>query len=387
MRTLSTTSPTALLQSLIQIPSINPEGISTEELQTGKYGELELAQAVGAFLTDCGFAVTLEEVRPGRPNVIARAPGPADRPRIALAPHLDTVGVSTMTIPPFDAAIHDGKVWGRGASDTKGTMAAMLWGLRENAATLAEAPVAIDFIAFMGEETAQLGAKHFAQHHGQHYAFAIAGEPTSLQIVNCTKGCLWATLSASGVAVHASQPHRGDNAILKLVSAFQAITTTLDQHFSATDHPILGQTTWNLGTITGGMSPNIVADYAELQIDIRTIPALWQQGGAHPLIADLCAQHGLTATIRDENPPMEVSPQNPWIRTIQSVHPDSHCVGAPWFSDAAHLNAGGIPSICLGPGDIAQAHTKDEFISIADLDAGAQYFTDLIASGLSLIHI
>src|SRR5690606_19499642 len=104
-------------------------------------------------------------------------------PRVLLGPHLDTVGVGSMTIDPFGAEIRDGKLWGRGASDTKGPMAAMLWGLKENAGILADLPVAADFVAFMGEESGQWGSKDFAKHHGHDYAFAIVGEPTSLDIV------------------------------------------------------------------------------------------------------------------------------------------------------------------------------------------------------------
>ena len=367
-----------LLQSLVRIPSVNPERASEEALATGYFGELEIAKALKPFLEEIGMDVTLEEVAENRPNLIALAPGSNDRPRILLGPHLDTVGVETMTIPPFGAEISDGKLWGRGASDTKGPMASMLWGLKQNAHLLADAPVAIDFVGFMGEETQQLGAKHFAKEHGSNYQFAIAGEPTSLQIVHCTKGSLWAKLSAKGVAVHASQPERGDNAVLKLFSSFEKIRETLDKKFASTSHPILGQTTWNLGIFNGGTRPNVVPDHAELSLDIRTTPALREEGGAAQLLTELADEHELTLSYSEENPPMEVSPENTWIQAIQKAHPTSACVGAPWFSDAAHLNAGGIPAICLGPGSIAQAHTEDEFISIEDLLAGGEYFAKLI---------
>jgi len=256
----------------------------------------------------------------------------------------------------------------------------MLWGLKQNAHLLAESPVAIDFIGFMGEETQQLGAKHFSKYHGSDYQFAIAGEPTSLQIVHCTKGSLWAKLSAKGVAVHASQPERGDNAVLKLFSAFEKIRKVLDEKFASSSHPILGKTTWNLGIFNGGTRPNVVPDYAELSLDIRTIPALWEEGGAGQLLQSLANDHNLTLSYREENPPMEVPSNTEWIQAIQKAVPTTTCVGAPWFSDAAHLNAGGIPSICLGPGNIAQAHTENEFISLDDLNAGGKFFTQLVKS-------
>ena len=373
-------SCTELLQALVQIPSINPEGASPEALETGHYGELALAQYLAPLLSEAGFEVTLEEVEPKRPNLIARAPGSNDRPRILFGPHLDTVGIENMTIPPFGAEIRDGKLWGRGASDTKGTMASMIWGLIQNADKLAQAPVALDFVAFMGEETRQLGAKHFAKHHGEEYEFAIAGEPTKLQIVHCTKGCIWGTFSSAGVAVHASQPTLGENAIHKLLKALPAIEAGLEQKFETQEHTVLGRSTWNLGLIEGGVRPNVVPDQASFTVDIRTIPALWAEGGAAPLLQRLANAQNLKFSYYEESPPMDVSAEHPWILAIQEAHPQSACVGAPWFSDAAHLNAGGIPAICLGPGDIAQAHTEDEYITLEDLEGGATYFTTLISA-------
>lgn len=379
MNITNPSSPVELLQALISIPSVNPEGVSKADLDTGHFGEQRIAEALIPLLENAGFSVILEEVEPGRPNLIARAPGSNDRPRIFFGPHLDTVSVKTMVIPPFSGELKDGKIWGRGSTDTKGSMASMIWALIKNADLLADAPVAIDFIAFMGEETQQLGSKHFAKHHADEYEFGIAGEPTSLQIVNCTKGCLWATLSAKGKAVHASKPHLGENAILKLFNSFSALTNALDVQFSKLSHPVLGKTTWNLGLFNGGTSPNIVADEASLTLDIRTIPALWEQGGAEELIERLSKDLEVTFLCHEENPPMEVSPENKWIKAIQKAQPTAKCVGAPWFSDAAHLNAGGIPSICLGPGVIDQAHTEDEYITVADYEAGVEFFTELVS--------
>ena len=171
-------SPVELLQHLIRISSVNPDDKSGF---TGG-GELALAQSLAQWLEGPNCEVFLDEVKPGRPNLIARFAPMDGRPRILLGPHLDTVGVANMTIDPFSAEIRDGKIWGRGASDTKGPMAAMLWALRENAHLLRDMPVAVDFVAFMAEESGQWGSKHFAEHHGHHYTFAVIGEPTSLDV-------------------------------------------------------------------------------------------------------------------------------------------------------------------------------------------------------------
>lgn len=362
-----------LLQALVQIPSVNPDG----DPGVSPDGEKKVALFVAKFLRGLGFETTLEEVQGGRPNLIGRAPGPADRPRILLAPHLDTVGVSGMTIDPFAAAISDGKIHGRGTTDTKGSMAAMLWGLRENADQLATLPVAVDFVGFMGEETKQPGSRHFASRHAANYQFAIAGEPTSLQAVYCTKGCLWATLQADGKSTHASQPHLGDNAILKLMAGLTSLQGDFQDYLAQSHHPLLGPATMNLGRISGGSRPNIVPDRAFAELDLRSVPALVRDRPALDILREFAGD--LTVTEIMESPPMEMPEDHPWLTRLQEMMPGLALAGAPWFSDASHLSAAGLPSICLGPGSIEQAHTADEFIRIEDLEAGARWFAHLIS--------
>ncbi len=369
---------TSLLQELIRIPSVNPDNAPG----TDKTGEAALAHHVYAYLEQMGYTATLVEIQPGRPNLIARAPGAENRPRILLGPHLDTVGVSGMTIDPFSGDIHEGKIYGRGASDTKGPMAAMLQALKNCRSLLESHPIAIDFVGFMGEESNQWGSKHFARNHANKYEFALVGEPTSLNIVHTTKGSLWTTLQTSGKAAHSSQPELGENAILKLTSSLDRMNRKLTARLASYTHPVLGHSTLNIGVIHGGSRPNIVPDSASAEIDIRLTPSLHEAGGALNLLENFISENNLPLTIVNpqENPPMEVATDHPWIKKMISANPQSSPVGAPWFSDAAHLNDAGIASVCIGPGSIDQAHTKDEFIQITDLEAGVQYFERLIKS-------
>ena len=370
--------PVELLQQLVRIPSVNPDNPAG----TGRTGEAELAGFLKGWLEDLGATVTLEEIKPERPNLIARFAPRDERPRILLGPHLDTVGVGSMTIDPFGGEIRDGKLWGRGASDTKGPMAAMLWGLKENAKILPSLPVAVDFVAFMGEESSQWGSKDFAKHHGHDYAFAIVGEPTSLEIVHTTKGSLWATLRATGKAAHSSQPERGENAAMKLARALDVLERALSAELATYTHPVLGRSTLNVGVLRSGSRPNIVPDLADAEIDIRITPALRDAGGALDLLERTIQRLDLPLEIvrPHENPPMEIPATHPYIHRIQEVRAASKPVGAPWFSDAAHLSAAGVPSVCMGPGSIDQAHTCDEFIEIAALEEGAAFFTDFVRS-------
>ena len=367
-----------LLQQLVRIPSVNPDNPPG----TDRIGEAALGEYLKVWLEDLGAHAVLEEIKPGRPNLIARFAPRDGRPRILLGPHLDTVGVGSMTIDPFGAELRDGKLWGRGASDTKGPMAAMLWGLKENAAILKDLSIAVDFVAFMGEESGQWGSKDFAKHHGHDYAFAIVGEPTSLNIVHTTKGSLWTTLRATGKAAHSSQPERGDNAAMKLARALDVLERELSAELATYTHPVLGRSTINVGVLRGGSRPNIVPDLAEAEIDIRITPALRDAGGALALLKHTISRLDLPLEIvrPHENPPMEIPPTHPYIHRIEKVRAASKPVGAPWFSDAAHLSSAGVPSVCMGPGSIDQAHTCDEFIEIADLEEGAAFFADFVRS-------
>lgn len=367
-----------LLQKLIRIPSVNPDN----NPGTDKVGENQIAEYLAELLSSHGFDVTLEEVLSSRPNLIARCPGSADRPRIFLGPHTDTVGVSGMVFDPFCGDIKDGCILGRGSSDTKGPMAAMLTALIENKDLLARLPIAIDFVAFMAEESSQHGSRHFAKWHAEEYIFGIAGEPTSLDIVYTTKGTMWMTLAAKGVASHASQPERGSNAIMTLARSLDHMNRKLTNRLATFGHSVLGHSTFNVGTIKGGTRPNIIPDYAEAEIDIRFTPALHAKGGAQNLVADFIKEQQLPLEMisSHENPPMETPTNGPIVQQLLKANPSTQLVGAPWFSDAAHLSNAGIPSICLGPGSINQAHTKDEFIKISDLEDGHTYFSNCIKS-------
>jgi acetylornithine deacetylase/succinyl-diaminopimelate desuccinylase-like protein len=370
------TNAIELLQQLIRIPSVNPD----DQSDSASRGEGEIAAFLKVWLEEIGAEVVLEEIKPERPNLIARFAPRDGRPRILFGPHLDTVGVANMRIDPFGAELRDAKIWGRGACDTKGSMTAMLWALREHAADLSTMPVAVDFVAFMGEESGQWGSKDFVKRHGRDYAFAVVGEPTSLDVVYTTKGSLWATLQATGRAAHSSMPEAGSNAVLKLARVLPELERRLREELATYTHDVLGHSTINIGTFHGGTRPNIVPDRAEAQLDIRVTPSLADQGGALPLLTRALAELSpeIQVTYSHENPPMETDSGLSFVQLLLDARYSAKTVGAPWFSDAAHLSHGGIPSVCMGPGSIHQAHTADEFLVVDELLAGVAHFSRFI---------
>lgn len=372
-------SPVALLQELVRIPSVNPSG----DPGTTQVGEQACAEYVGALLRELGATVTFTEVEPGRPNVLGVFPSahPSVKPnprRLLLAPHLDTVSISGMTIDPFGGELRDGRIYGRGASDTKGTMAAMLWALRELRDELSQLPCEITFAGLMSEESGQFGSKACAEAlsaadpDAPANIFVVVGEPTGLDIVHTHKGSIWATLRAEGKAVHSSQPDRGDNAITKMLPALRYFHEAgAARHLQAED-AVLGRSTVSIGTIRGGTKINIVPDLCEAEVDLRLVPGVHVAATKTALERDLATvAPGVRVTFTSAEP-LRTDPTHPFIRRLENL--GAKCIGAPWFCDAAIFASHGIPAVAIGPGSIAQAHTKDEWLAVDDLLAGAEFY-------------
>lgn len=372
-----------LCGSLVAIPSVNPDG--DPHADPSICGEKACAEAVGAFLATCGALVTFEEPSPGRPNVIGRFPhsrGKEGLPRVLFAPHTDTVSITGMTIPPFSGEIRDGRVWGRGASDTKGTMAAMLWAFREMGERIGELNVEVGFVGLVGEESGQLGARHFASHHGDEYDFALVGEPTGLDVVYTHKGCHWYTLETKGVAAHGATPERGENAITALLKVLTALDVEFRAELAEYRDAILGPATVNIGLIEGGSRPNIVPDRCWAVVDFRETPALEQAGGINKIFHAFLKRHGFASTVSvsliQGCGPLFTDPGHAMMNRLTSL--GSTLAGAPWLCDGAWLAKGGIPSVAVGPGSIAQAHTVDEWVRVEDLEKGAAYYRSFLES-------
>ncbi len=358
-----------LLRALVRVPSVNPTG----DPGTTETGEGRVAALVAGWLEGFGAEATLPEVLPGRPNVLGRFP--ADRPgkpKLLLCPHLDTVSVRGMTVEPFAAELRDGRVYGRGATDTKGTMAAMLWALWLLRAELPRLQHEIWFAGLMGEEAGNEGAATLAADHAD-ADFALVGEPTGCDLVYKTKGVSWLRLHARGRAAHNATPERGENAVYKMADALRYVRDELPGELAAFADPVLGAPTASVGTITGGSKVNIVPEMCTADLDARLVPAQDRAGFADWL-AERLRRAGLDVEVEmlRGNPALDTDPGHPCVRALQAA--GGRLVGAPWFCDGSLLQAGGIPAVAAGPGDIAQAHTADEWLAVEDLRAGVEFY-------------
>lgn len=362
-----------LLAELIALPSVNPAfappGADLVSPGARLYGEKNVADFLAAQAAQAGLDVEFQEVFPRRSNLIARLlPKNRVRQTILLAPHLDTVNAPDDLFVPRR---RQGRLYGRGACDTKGSVATMLTVLTELAADPARpSSTQIVFLGLIDEEQAQAGSRAFAA-RGFRADLAIVGEPTRLQVVTAHKGSLWLQLETRGKAAHGATPQLGKNAVHEMARIVDLLETTYAIQLRRQNHPLLGSPSVNVGKISGGSQPNIVPAACAIAVDRRTLPGE-TDAAVFREISGLLRAHKLHAKISNtKNVPslgLETDFHLPLVRQLFSVLRQTRPVGVNYFCDAAVLSAGGIPSVAFGPGDIAQAHTSDEWIALSQLE-------------------
>jgi acetylornithine deacetylase len=379
-----------LLAELIALPSVNPafapqSGAAAR--QARHYGEKNVADFLASVAARAGFEVEFQKVLPGRANVIVRLLPPGKiRQTILLAPHLDTVNAEDSQFIPRRK---NGRLYGRGACDTKGSVAAMLTALCELANTKSRPQeTGIVFAGLVDEENAQAGSRALVGQASRRSltfwengdrrdacptALAIVGEPTRLQAVTAHKGSIWLELKTRGKAAHGATPQLGQNAVHKMARIVDALEVDYAARLRKRWHPLLNTATVNVGTICGGTQPNIVPDRCVITIDRRTLPGETETSVRREIAVLLRAKR-LSAKISSTKLapclPLETNPKLPLVRRFLQSVGQARPAGVDFFCDAAVLSRGGIPSVVFGPGDIAQAHTADECISLDSLERG-----------------
>jgi acetylornithine deacetylase len=367
-----------LLRDLIALPSVNP---AFAPAQDPRVGEQRVADFLAATAAQAGLDVEFQAVSPGRSNLLARlSPRGKVRQRILLAPHLDTVNA---TDEQFTPGKRNGRLFGRGACDTKGSAATMLMALCEMAhARQRLADTEIIFAGLVDEEHGQAGSRALVA-SGLRADLAIVGEPTRLQVVTAHKGTLWMKLETRGKSAHGSWPELGRNAVHAMARIVDLLQTAYAAQLRRRRHWLLGCGTVSVGAICGGSQANIVPDRCTILIDRRTLPGETEAGVRRELSRVLRRKHLKAAFVHDKLPaclPLETDPKLPLVaRFLQSIG-QRKPVGVRYFCDASVLARGGIPSVVFGPGDIAQAHTADEWISLDSLERGKRMLARFLQS-------
>ena len=368
-----------LLADLVRLPSVNPMGRT--DLSPDILDESRVTAYLEGRLRDLGAAPRRQAVRPGRDNLVAVYDPPTPPTRtIVFEAHQDTVPVDAMTVDPFGAVIDGGKLYGRGACDVKAGGAVMLTAF---ARLLKEKPAgsARVILAFtVDEEHTFLGVQELVK-QGLKADCAVVAEPTLLNIVRAHKGVVRWVVETAGRACHSSRPEQGVNAIYRMGRLLTGIAAYAERLSAAPPDPLLGPRTLSVGRVTGGVSPNTVPDSCRIDVDRRLLPGEDADGAAADLEAYLKAAPGVdfpftVARTHSACPPLGpdlsgelVARLGACIDAVAGRH-EVHAV--PYGTDASTIAAAGIPAVVFGPGDIAQAHTKDEWIDLAQLEPAAE---------------
>jgi acetylornithine deacetylase len=370
---------TRLLSDLVAIPSVNPMG---RRLAGPEFLETRLTEYLAAWFAERGIRHERHQVAPGRDNLFAWYEAPGARRRILFDVHQDTVPTDGMTIPPFVPEIVQGRLYGRGSCDVKGSMAAMLSALARLVRERPPGSASVVLACTVDEEFTHAGSSALAgSNHGAE--LAIVAEPTLLNLVHCHKGALRWKIRTKGVACHSSSPHLGVNAIYRMGRVLELLERHAASLSQAAPDPILGPPTMSVGRIEGGQSVNVVPDWCEIEVDRRLIPGE---------DAATCLAESRKAIDREPALAGAVEFGEPWthmpplsVRAGDWIEPLTRAIetatgrrprlmGVPFGTDAGPLNQHGTPCVVFGPGDIAQAHTSDEWIDLDQVRLAAEAY-------------
>lgn len=377
-----------LLADLVQIPSVNPMGWAAPD--ESPYYEHRVTAYLETLLTRWGLPSERIEVHPGRDNLVTRLEGTssADRPLVLLEVHQDTVPVEGMTISPFAAEVRDGRLYGRGACDVKGGMVSMLAALAR-LIDLPDRPCDVVLAFTINEEFGFTGATSLAKTwaSGQSRLLPrtpdaiIVAEPTQLDVVVAHKGVVRWRSTALGRAGHSSRPDRGENAIYSMARVISALEGVAQELAASTTDSLLGPPSLSVGTIEGGVSVNTVPDRCTIEIDRRLLPGESPNDAYQSAIAAITANLSPRDRIEHAAPFITsrgLSPAN--NRAVAArlgaiatrFGPFGKPIGVPFGTDAAAFAVAEIPVVVFGPGDIAQAHTADEWIELRQVELAAE---------------
>jgi acetylornithine deacetylase/succinyl-diaminopimelate desuccinylase family protein len=359
-----------LTKKFVQFDTQNPPG-----------KEKELAQYVEEYLRSLGLKTELLDFLPNRPNLFAEYKVNDKGKKFLFDGHLDTVPVgnsSLWTVDPFSGTLKEGKIFGRGAADMKGSIAAFVHALETLIDSGVELNGSVHMLLTSDEEISGLGTREFLK-KGYSADASIVGEPSCLEVNVAHKGVARWRLKTLGKSTHASTPEEGVNAIYKMAKVLNELEKLAKSYsISSRQHPLLGRPTLNVGTIVGGTKDNIVPDFCEITIDRRLLPGdrvEEVEREFNQLLSRLASDDPslkFELKLYHSHNPAETPPNHPFVilanLCVEKVLGERRPVkGFQATTEMSHLVEAGIPSIILGAGDIKVAHTVDEYVLVDEL--------------------
>ncbi len=371
-----------LLRDLVQIPSVNPMG---RDLSGPGILETDLSLFLEGFFQALGVPIQRQRIASGRENLIVRYEAPKPGPTILFDVHQDTIPTDGMTIDPFLAQVDGNRLYGRGACDVKGSMACMLSAFARLVRERPPESASVVLACTVDEEYTHLGSSRLAA-EPVGADLAIVAEPTRLNVVNTHKGAVRWKIQAHGRACHSSTPSLGVNAIYRMAGVVGALSEYACQLAGTPPDPALGPPSLSVGRITGGTSANVVPDLCTIEIDRRVIPGE-DSANVPRQVRDFLQQKLGTLEGVEFLPPWvnmpALTPQpeqaDRWLPGIKAAigkvrGEEPSVLGVPFGTDAGPLGATGLPCYVFGPGDIAQAHTEDEWIDLDEVKLASEIY-------------
>jgi len=356
-----------LLRDLVAINSVNPT------LVPDAPGEREVARAMAAEMNRTGIDVTVAEVAPARSNSVRAIDTAPPGPALMFCGHTDTVGVAGMS-DPFTPVERDGRLYGRGAQDMKGGVAAMIAAAAAIAQHGGLASGRLIVAAVVDEEHSSIGADALVKRWRADAG--VVTEPTDLAVAVGHKGFAWVEVDVAGRAAHGSRPKEGEDAILRLgrvLARLEALDRTLQ---AQPPHPLVGTGSLHASLVSGGRELSSYPDRATLQMERRTLPgepesiAVAEVNGILAALAREDPTFRASATAMFSRPAYEVARDHALPRALcdalRRAGGEPQITGASFWTDAAVLGHAGIPSILFGPGG-AGLHSTEEYVTLADV--------------------
>jgi acetylornithine deacetylase len=378
------TETTRLLRDLVALPSVNP-------MRADIPADIVLEHRVTAYLEQFFRSLNVpyerQNVAPQRENIFARLDLPGAKRTLLLEAHQDTVPVDGMIVPPFGAQIEGNRLFGRGSCDIKGGMSAMLACFARLVREKPKGCGNVIMACTVDEENTMLGVRELVKR--VRADFAVVAEPTNLNIVHAHKGVVRWNISTSGRSCHSSAPEKGINAIYRMGRLLVALEQYAAHLRSTTSDPLLGPATLSVGRIEGGTSVNTVPDRCRIEIDRRVISGEKPDELPGQVRAFLQEKAGIDFEFEMTPPWIREPALNPQgseeIQRLLGAAIDaergSHRVhSVPYGTDGATIAWSGIPAVIFGPGDIAKAHTIDEWVPLDEVETASQILYRLACS-------
>ncbi|WNV85736.1 M20 family metallopeptidase [Umezawaea sp. Da 62-37] len=368
-----------LAQRLVRTPTGNPPG-----------DEAEAAGLFAGQAREWGLHVVTQEVAEGRLNVVVRLRGSGSAPSLVYCGHLDTVPVGARgewVEDPLGGVIRDGYLWGRGAVDMKGGLAAMLTSLAVLRIEGAELPGDVVLCAVVGEEADCAGSRHLDGTDVLDDAgWLVVGEPTDLDLVIAHKGAVRVELVARGRAAHGAAPELGVNAVEAMARLIPALRIFSPD---APPHPLLGSPSASVNLIEGGAAVNVVPDFCRAVVDVRTVPdveadtVLASIRASMDAVTAVMPEVAFQARILHERAPVSTPVDHPLVlaaqeAAVQALGGRRPTRGVSYFSDASVLSPPrNLPTVLFGPGEEALMHKVNEGVSLSALHRATRFLAVL----------